>query len=104
MYAHLVEEDVLAITTLGRKVFKISVLVDAMLLAELLPELASNCGNSRSVTLPCGRFGLQGGDEVPLFPHWPAWIVMISLPQVSSWIVRDRGYAYLGIVESIRSS
>lgn len=38
----LVEEDVFAVAALGREVLQVSVLADAMLLAELLPELAAN--------------------------------------------------------------
>lgn len=38
----LVEEDVFAIATLSREVLQVSILADAMLLAELLPELAAN--------------------------------------------------------------
>jgi hypothetical protein len=36
----LVEEDVLAVAALGRKVLQVAILVDAVLEAELLPELA----------------------------------------------------------------
>lgn len=41
----LVKEDVFAITTFRRKVFEISILIDAMLQAELAPELRAdwNC-------------------------------------------------------------
>ena len=38
----LVEEDVLAIAALGGKVLEVSILVDAMFLAKLLPELTAN--------------------------------------------------------------
>lgn len=36
----LVEKDVFSVAAFGRKVFKVSILADAMLLAELLPKLA----------------------------------------------------------------
>jgi hypothetical protein len=38
----LVVEDVLAVAALGREVFEVAVLVYAVLLAELLPELAAD--------------------------------------------------------------
>jgi hypothetical protein len=38
----LVEKHILAVSALGRKVFEIPILVDPMLLAKLLPELAAN--------------------------------------------------------------
>jgi hypothetical protein len=40
--ANLVEEDVLAIPTFGREILEISILIDPMLLAQLLPELTAN--------------------------------------------------------------
>ena len=39
----LVIEDVFAVTAFGRKVLEVPVLVDAVLLAQLLPELATDC-------------------------------------------------------------
>ena len=39
----LIVEDVFAVAALGREVLQIPVLVDPVLLAELLPELAANC-------------------------------------------------------------
>jgi hypothetical protein len=39
----LVIKDIFAVTTLGREVLEVSILADTMFLAELLPELASNC-------------------------------------------------------------
>lgn len=39
---YLVEKHILAVSALGRKVFEIAILVDPMLLAKLLPELAAN--------------------------------------------------------------
>ncbi|KAG6239343.1 hypothetical protein E4U24_006884, partial [Claviceps purpurea] len=44
----LVVKHVLAIASLGGKVFEIAILANAMLQAELLPELASNCGTRLS--------------------------------------------------------
>jgi hypothetical protein len=38
----LVVEDVFAVAALGRKVFEVAISPDAVLLAELLPKLASN--------------------------------------------------------------
>ena len=38
----LVEEDVFAIATFGRKVFEVAVLADAMFLTQLLPKLTAN--------------------------------------------------------------
>ena len=40
---NLVEEDILAITALCCKVLERAVLIDSMLLAQLLPELAADC-------------------------------------------------------------
>ena len=40
----LVEEDVLAVAALARKVLEVAILVDAVFLAKLLPELAANYG------------------------------------------------------------
>lgn len=39
----LVEEDVLAVAALARKVLEVAILVDAVFLAKLLPELAADC-------------------------------------------------------------
>lgn len=41
----LVEKDVLAVAPLGRKVLEVAILVDTVLLAELLPELAADCAS-----------------------------------------------------------
>jgi hypothetical protein len=38
----LVEEDVFAVAAFGRKILEIAVLVDAVLLTQLLPELLAN--------------------------------------------------------------
>ena len=40
---HLIEEDVLAISALGCKLLQVPILADAVLEAQLLPELAANC-------------------------------------------------------------
>lgn len=40
--ADLVKEDILSVPALGREVFEIAVLVDAVLLTQLLPELTSH--------------------------------------------------------------
>lgn len=104
--SYLIEEDILAIATFGREILQISVLVDSMLLAQLLPKLTtdlrkrdtvSESGSviSNSVFLRvhmigsdefehitscgAGRLIEVGGVHIPLLPHWPAWIVMISL-------------------------
>lgn len=53
----LVVEDVLAVTALGRKVLEVAILADAVFLAELLPELASDCdarAGVSSLDLGCG--------------------------------------------------
>lgn len=44
---YLVEENILPIAALGRKVLEVAVLADAMLLAELLPELTAHCSTDR---------------------------------------------------------
>ena len=40
---YLIEKDIFAVSTFGRKVFEVAVLIDAMFLAELLPELGADC-------------------------------------------------------------
>ena len=44
----LIEEDILAVTALGRKVLQVPILANSVLLTELLPELTSNCAEVRS--------------------------------------------------------
>ena len=44
----LVVKYILAVAALGRKVFEVSVLADAVFLTELLPELASDYGGKKS--------------------------------------------------------
>lgn len=59
----LVVEDVLAVTALGRKVLEVAILADAMFLAELLPELASDCDAGAGVSsldLGCGWEAIGG--------------------------------------------
>jgi len=76
--ANLIEEDVLPIPTLCREVFQIPILTDTMFLTELLPELATNfiCPLLSVHDVPT----VDGdGEGVPLLPHWPAWMVIISL-------------------------
>jgi hypothetical protein len=51
----LVEEDILSVSTLCRKVFKVAILIDTMLLTKLLPELRSNCIVSASVIMFCAQ-------------------------------------------------
>jgi len=42
--------------------------------------------------------------DLPLLPHWPAWIVMISLEVTSAFSELHHGnHAYLGIVLSLSS-
>jgi hypothetical protein len=56
-----------------------------MLLAKLLPELASNYHREESILssfhlLFWGSLTARGRFvDAPLLPHWPAWMVMISL-------------------------
>lgn len=42
----LVVKYVFSVAALGRKVFEVAILADAVLLAELLPELAADCASS----------------------------------------------------------
>ena len=82
---YLVEEDVLPIPSLGGEVFEVAVLADSMFLTEMLPELTSDLETRRErddVPRARGRVRFShdpGGSTIPLLPHWPAWIVMISL-------------------------
>jgi hypothetical protein len=50
----LVEEDVFAVAALGREVGEVAVLVDAVFLAELLPELAADCARESVGVVWCG--------------------------------------------------
>lgn len=66
---------------------------------KLLPELATDYTIDRQFIYPfsllanqntgCRRSSDWSGENAPLLPHWPAWIVMISLemerPAVSLW-------------------
>lgn len=83
----LIEEYVFPVTAFCREVFEVTILTDTVLLAELLPKLAPNClicqismPSLRVVTI---RMRVGGWDQfrecVPLLPHWPACIVIISL-------------------------
>jgi hypothetical protein len=67
----LVEEDVLAVAALGRKVLQVAILVDAVLEAELLPELAPDWVRQ--------WLAWDKAEGLLLLPHWPAWIVINSL-------------------------
>lgn len=71
----LVEEDIFAVAAFGREVFKVAVLIDAMLKAKLPPELRADW---RAYQYACDR-SVGGIQNPPLLPHWPAWSVMISL-------------------------
>jgi hypothetical protein len=74
----LVEEDIFAVTALGREVFEVAILVYTVLEAELLPELAADCSGGLGTRTLLLMWGLGVFDE-PLLPHWPAWSVIISL-------------------------
>lgn len=54
-----------------------------MLQAKLLPEIASNCIDPSVRRLCVGTrvwiIVLVSRERIPLLPHWPAWMVMISL-------------------------
>lgn len=88
---YLVEEDVLAIPSLGRKVLEISILIDPVLLTQLLPELTAHYKKrvlvSQNALVPVvfyvaqmrGVLATVHRKSIPLLPHWPAWMVMISL-------------------------
>lgn len=43
LHTYLVEEDILPISTLSRKLLQVPILADSMLQTQLLPELATNC-------------------------------------------------------------
>jgi hypothetical protein len=85
----LVEEDIFAVAAFGRIVLEIAILVDAVLLTELLPELLPDCTvlsapfclRSDLRRRVCLMWGMAEGYavNVPLLPHWPAWSVIISL-------------------------
>jgi hypothetical protein len=88
----LVEEDIFAVAAFGRIVLEVSVFVDTVLLAELLPELLADytvlsapsylgCKLGRCAYLVWSMWGMVKGYavDVPLLPHWPAWSVIISL-------------------------
>ena len=52
--SNLVKEHILPVSTLGSEVFKITILADTMLKAQLLPELTADCA-SISPTMPINR-------------------------------------------------
>lgn len=99
---NLVEKDILAIAALGREVLQVSILADTMLQAQLLPELTTDyresplartilgfhcimypavfqLGICAIVVLGVLRSKSAEESNIPLLPHWPAWIVIISL-------------------------
>lgn len=81
---YLVKEYVFSVPAFRRKVFQISILVDTMFLTKLLPELASNytklsrssCASQENRIL---WWKAVVSWNILLLPHWPAWIVIISL-------------------------
>lgn len=75
----LVVEDVFAVAALGRKFLEVTVLVDSMLLAELLPELASDCPNASDLLTRLNITQAGSAKNSLLLPHCPAWMVIISL-------------------------
>jgi len=60
----LVKEDVFAITALGRKVLEVAVFVDAVFLAELLPELLPDTVAALA-SLECYDFSIRY-----LYQYW----------------------------------
>lgn len=56
--ACLVEEDILPVAAFCRKVLEVAILVDAVFLAQLLPELASHCLDVSKAALVQGGGGL----------------------------------------------
>lgn len=70
---YLVEKHVLSVSTFCCEIFEISILTNSMLLTKLWPELGSNYA---SVNKSCVR---PDARDILLLPHWPAWIVIISL-------------------------
>jgi hypothetical protein len=87
---HLVEEDILPVVALEVEGAQRAVGLDAVLRAQLLPELRADCSIiaiARAVRSEANRGGIskgfrqhrqQQGDSLWL-PHWPACKVMISL-------------------------
>lgn len=93
----LVVKHILAVPALGGKVLEVAILADSVLLAELLPELASNClprqqclgqlPRPRQMPRPpavsargvADRRAVRETSYSLLLPHCPAWIVIISL-------------------------
>lgn len=75
---YLIEKHVLSVSTFCCEVFEISILTDSMLLTKLRPELGSNY-----VSVNKSRIRL-GASDILLLPHWPAWIVIISLTLIQS--------------------
>ena len=75
----LVEEDVLAVAPIRSKVLEDTVLANAVLGAQLLPELRADCTRGHTA----GQKGAPKAESVfPAdalwLPHWPTWQVMIS--------------------------
>ena len=78
----LVKEDILPVPAFCGEVFEIAILTDSMLQAQLLPELTTDCEHvsidlPSNITTTCTNASVLG--DSLLLPHWPAWMVMISL-------------------------
>jgi hypothetical protein len=73
----LVEKDIFAVAAFGSKVFEVAVAIDAVFLAQLLPELRAHC--TKCVSRVEAPNQAEREVTIPLLPHWPAWSVMISL-------------------------
>jgi hypothetical protein len=72
----LVEKDILSIAAFSREVLKIPILADTVFLTKLLPKLTANY----EMLIQAGAVGvMECASNVLLLPHWPAWMVMISL-------------------------
>lgn len=92
LLTYLVEKHVLSVTTFCGEIFEISILTDSMLLTKLRPELGSNYASvNKNRVRP-------GACDILLLPHWPAWIVMISLTSIQSQSSFFSTVSYLGIV------
>lgn len=76
---YLIKENVLSVSTLCCKIFQVTILAYAMFLTQLLPKLTADFFDvsKQGVARKAGNKAY-----ILLLPHWPAWMVIISLMAV----------------------
>jgi hypothetical protein len=74
----LIEEHVLPVTPVCREIFQDSVRADAVLQAQLLPKLCSNCKVRKEREGAVVQPLVARSRDALWLPHCPTWQVMIS--------------------------